>query len=317
MNERKEIIEKFIRTPFANLLIGLGLEKNKLITNILVKDGKENGVTFFLGNKKNALFSIDHLLTIKEYPDKRNIVGWFFFNGMESLDKLNSLIAELPPELLNNIQKPGLHNGSLPKFKCNLYTMEQLFECEPILNYFQAKFNKPFDQRKIQLILHPELEKEDELIETEILFNDPNFQELIDHIQPDSWRNIEKLEAKMKDMTPKARQRTSMYIERGKIAKDVKKLTGFKCQICEALGLPPHGFKKEKSNEPYVESHHVISVSTLVEGLLSIKNIMTLCANHHRQMHYGNVSPIEYDGEYFVFKIDDTPIKIKKISIND
>jgi predicted restriction endonuclease len=69
----------------------------------------------------------------------------------------------------------------------------------------------------------------------------------------------------------------------------VKKATGYRCQLGEALGLPPHGFKKP-NGVPYVEAHHVMPVSKLKIGSLSLSNILTLCANLHKQMHYRCVS---------------------------
>ena len=68
----------------------------------------------------------------------------------------------------------------------------------------------------------------------------------------------------------------------------VKQANGFKCQLREALGLNPIGFLK-KDGQPYVEAHHVMPVSKTEVGSLAASNVMTLCANHHRQMHYGEI----------------------------
>ena len=53
--------------------------------------------------------------------------------------------------------------------------------------------------------------------------------------------------------------------------------------------MDPVGFIKA-DGEPYVEAHHATPVSALEVGSLSATNIMILCANHHRQMHYGAVT---------------------------
>jgi predicted restriction endonuclease len=68
----------------------------------------------------------------------------------------------------------------------------------------------------------------------------------------------------------------------------VKKATGFKCQLCEALGRNPIRFVKE-NGEPHVEAHHVTPVCKQEIGSLAASNIMTLCPNHHRQMHYDRI----------------------------
>lgn len=113
--------------------------------------------------------------------------------------------------------------------------------------------------------------------------------------------------------TPEVKQKISRSIERGKIGTLAKKHNEFKCQICEALGDDPHSFIK-KSGEPYIEAHHVIPVSELQIGSLSATNIMTLCANHHRQMHYGNVS-VEIEADHFNVALDGKLLTLKRCSL--
>jgi predicted HNH restriction endonuclease len=112
--------------------------------------------------------------------------------------------------------------------------------------------------------------------------------------------------------TPEAKQKTSLAIERGPIGNAVKKATGHKCQLCEALGLPPYGFKK-RNGVPYVEAHHVTPVSELQIGSLAASNILTLCANHHRQMHYGDVS-VEIHDKLFVILFEGQQIILQRMS---
>ena len=63
------------------------------------------------------------------------------------------------------------------------------------------------------------------------------------------------------------------------------------------------GFLK-KSGIPYVEAHHVTLVSTGQTGVLSPSNIMTLCANHHRQIHYGRIE-LRLTDRTFELRVDD------------
>lgn len=95
------------------------------------------------------------------------------------------------------------------------------------------------------------------------------------------------IERRYRNATPEVKARVSRYIERGAVGALVKRINGFKCQICEALGMDPIGFRKP-SGEPYVEAHHVMQVSNLEIGSLAASNILTACANHHRQLHYGD-----------------------------
>src|SRR5690606_19022505 len=112
--------------------------------------------------------------------------------------------------------------------------------------------------------------------------------------------DITSLEEKYRDAVPEVKERVSRYIERGTIAQKYKRKTGYKCQICEAMGLNPYSFKKT-NGEYYIETHHVNPVSKLKAGSLSTINLITVCANHHRQLHYGNVEIKENTNEFFLF----------------
>ncbi len=111
------------------------------------------------------------------------------------------------------------------------------------------------------------------------------------------------IEDRYRDARPEVRERVSRTIERGRVGALVKKLNGFKCQICEALGDDPIGFLK-LSGEPYVEAHHVMPVSKREIGSLAASNVLTACPNHHRQLHYGQVE-VSITPTNFVIKIDD------------
>jgi predicted RNA-binding protein with PUA-like domain len=107
-------------------------------------------------------------------------------------------------------------------------------------------------------------------------------------ISPDK---LAELEAQFLHASPEVKERVSRTIERGPMGALVKRANGFRCQICAALGLDPIGFKK-KSGELYVEAHHAMPVSKKQIGCLAASNILTLCANHHREVHFGCVEII-------------------------
>lgn len=121
------------------------------------------------------------------------------------------------------------------------------------------------------------------------------------------------MEQKYLKANPEVKERLSRTIERGPIGALVKKARGYKCQICEALGVVPFGFLK-KNGEPYVEAHHVMPVSKGQIGSLSASNIMVLCANHHRQMHYGGIE-VRIGEEAFEFVIAGVAVKIPRSAI--
>lgn len=141
-----------------------------------------------------------------------------------------------------------------------------------------------------------------------------DFIKIIGDTTADTLKDIEKLEKKMKNQRPQIKQRISSYIERGAISNKAKKLNNYRCSVCKSLGFPTNSFKKT-NGDIYIETHHVQPVSTAKVGVLSITNLMTVCANHHRQLHYGNVELIKNSNSYFTFIIDEQRIDIEKIKI--
>lgn len=130
---------------------------------------------------------------------------------------------------------------------------------------------------------------------------------------PDLVNALQSVEDKYTDAAPEVKERQSRYIERGPAGAKVKKLNKFKCQICEALGRNPHAFEKP-NGEPYVEAHHVMPVSKLKKGSLNAANIMTVCANHHRQLHFGGVE-VSIEANYFEMDIDGLHIRIPRPTV--
>jgi len=133
------------------------------------------------------------------------------------------------------------------------------------------------------------------------------------HPLSEQARNVAKLEERALQESPKEKIMTGLEIERGPIGGIVKKRNGYRCQICNALGMEPHAFKK-KDGIPYVEAHHVMPVSERQIGSLSASNVMTLCANHHRQMHYGDVS-VEIWEATFEIRLAGKPISVARLSL--
>ena len=112
---------------------------------------------------------------------------------------------------------------------------------------------------------------------------------------------------------PELREKVSKQIERGPIGQKLKKHNGYRCQLCEALGHDPISFVKA-SGKPYVEAHHVTPVSELQIGSLGAGNIMILCANHHRQMHFGDVV-VERGEHEFLVKLDGIETRIRRFGL--
>jgi hypothetical protein len=113
--------------------------------------------------------------------------------------------------------------------------------------------------------------------------------------------------------SPEVKERVSKYIERGSVGRFVKKALGFKCQICDGLGRESLGFRM-RNGELYVEAHHVMPVSVGKVGSLAASNVMVVCANHHRQLHYGEIG-VMITETTFDLMIDNCDLKIPRLRI--
>ncbi|HKA77107.1 MAG TPA: EVE domain-containing protein [Pseudolabrys sp.] len=132
-------------------------------------------------------------------------------------------------------------------------------------------------------------------------------------VVPNTADQVADLEKKFRTASPKRKERVSRTIERGPVGAIVKRFNKFKCQVCEALGLSPIGFLK-RTGDPYVEAHHVMPVSKGQIGSLAASNILTVCANHHREMHYGNVA-VKINKSKFVLKFPARRIEISRCNL--
>ncbi len=133
--------------------------------------------------------------------------------------------------------------------------------------------------------------------------NIENVDDLLDLIEIDN---------KYRNAKPEVKEVISKKIERGAFANKFKQIAEYKCMVCDEMGLNPLSFKKS-NGEYYVEVHHVIPVSGLLVGSLSTANLITVCANHHRQLHYGDCQIEEIDDIKFVFRIDNQQYIIHKL----
>lgn len=128
----------------------------------------------------------------------------------------------------------------------------------------------------------------------------PHPDRLVDRLE----RRLKELDIENQAKPPQQLEALAKRYERDpELTKIIKLLRGGKCQIC--------GFSfKTKSGDDYSECHHLEHLAD--SGLDISSNILVLCANHHRQFHYGNVellnrSPgtieVSLDGAHYICKI--------------
>jgi predicted HNH restriction endonuclease/predicted RNA-binding protein with PUA-like domain len=198
---------------------------------------------------------------------------------------------------------PTVNIRYLKSYAARPLTIEQLRTERPdvsrlLLNGFQAA-SFPITDRDFHAVMALLGEDLDELAPS------PNDNPVADQLAA--------LERKYMNASPEVKVRVSKGIERGPVGNLVKKTNGFKCQVCEALGNNPIGFLK-KNGEPYIEAHHVMPVSTKEVGSLSASNVMTVCANHHRQLHYGGIE-VRISDKTFELQMGGLPITIQRLII--
>lgn len=131
----------------------------------------------------------------------------------------------------------------------------------------------------------------------------------------DSRTGIEALNKIYENVDIEKKERIIQVVERGKIAIDFKKYVGFKCQICESMGLDLYSFKK-KNGEYYSEAHHIVPVNDALNSKLSVDNLISVCPNHHSQIHFGDVDLISNNDDYIEYKIDGKLVKIEKVKLS-
>jgi predicted HNH restriction endonuclease len=71
---------------------------------------------------------------------------------------------------------------------------------------------------------------------------------------------------------------------------------GAACQICGYYFLTA-------KDERYVECHHLEYLAN--DGFDCSKNMLIVCANHHRQLHYGKTKILNHTSEQVIIEIDD------------
>lgn len=180
-------------------------------------------------------------------------------------------------------------------------TIEKLKEARPGLS--------PFLLNGLQASSFP-ISREDFRAVLELLGEEPDALAGVGSESPATVDALTILEERYLNAVPELRERISRSIERGPVGNAVKKANGFRCLVCEALGRDPIGFRKP-NGDPYVEAHHVMPVAKGEIGSLAASNIITVCANHHRELHYGCVG-VQMREDGFELSLPGGPVSIPR-----
>lgn len=189
-----------------------------------------------------------------------------------------------------------LHNPlTIDSIKAQCPTISPL-----LLNGFQAS-SFPITAQDFHEILSLLGEEQDEL-------PIPNEPTLI------TLKQLAQLEQHYLYAAPEVREIISRRIERGAIGDLVKKANHYECQLCKALGREPVAFCKP-DGQPYVEAHHVVPVAQGQVGSLSAANVISVCANHHRQLHYGGIH-VQIGANQFLVCLPQAEIRIPRFQVD-
>ncbi len=119
---------------------------------------------------------------------------------------------------------------------------------------------------------------------------------------PDIMRRISSLNRKYQHMVPERRERVSNEVERApQVSRWLKAFRDYTCQICGTEGF------HTKDNSRYVEVHHIQELHKLLPKSLCSENVLVVCANCHRKMHFADVE----------ISADPNAPRVLRISIND
>ncbi|MEM7474704.1 MAG: HNH endonuclease [Planctomycetota bacterium] len=127
----------------------------------------------------------------------------------------------------------------------------------------------------------------------------------------DQLESIRRLNKHYSTLEPEIRaRRVELHLDRGKSVTDcLKNLLGGECQVCGEKGF------QKKDGTTYVESHHLTQVATLQPGILCSDNIVLLCANCHREIHYGAEVEVSADHEYIFVRLSRYEARIRRNTI--
>lgn len=134
----------------------------------------------------------------------------------------------------------------------------------------------------------------------------------VDHERQALIDLIRTVDAEYATAIPEIREQIARRIERGPIGAYLKELAGYECQVCKAMLIPSVGFVMPNGT-PYVEAHHITQVSSQEPGILSSSNVLIVCANHHRQLHYGRAEVKKSTESKLEVELDGTEYEIPKL----
>jgi predicted HNH restriction endonuclease len=185
--------------------------------------------------------------------------------GQDRADQLPS-VEQLCDLILHTLQTFG---GS--GFKDRIYT--NIVELGQI-----PKYLTPSKQRKIKTWFKRaviDLEKHG-LVENSSGFLTAKWKEAVEPKPADDFDAINDIET---DTPDRVTRYNTVYARNPAIRAAVMKRAKGKCEFCGAFGFT------SVDGTPYLECHHIVALAN--DGADRMTNVIALCANHHREAHFG------------------------------
>lgn len=118
---------------------------------------------------------------------------------------------------------------------------------------------------------------------------------------------LETLNKRFRTLEPNVHERLVHQIDRPtSISNALKKRQNYVCQICGC-----EGFEKRTGGR-YAEAHHLIALHELVPGSLVTDNILVVCANCHRKLHYADVEITDVSDTALDISINGTKYHVER-----
>lgn len=122
-------------------------------------------------------------------------------------------------------------------------------------------------------------------------------------LQSTAWMDVKDFHTRHREWIKNRRKAIIQHIDLNRYERDhalitrLKQQRGARCQVC--------GFTFRKNDgTDYCEIHHLEALAN--GGYDVASNCLVLCANCHRQFHYGNVKIINHTATNLVVQIDGT-----------
>lgn len=300
MYTESEVFEKLISKAESESLDSEVFSIYNKIKNLLPVE-YQNQYTFCLTKEEYLAINIMNYRVFAIYLKKKN----FFVEICYPTEK----IADLIPEILEKmpVKEDEIFNFNVAPCSAVCFKINQILKFSDLEwgNFVEAVHSLA-NAKKSKLQKH----------NIEIIWDkDAELNNI--HVSMAGINNeLKILNESLKDKTPKLKETIVKKVERGIIGKKVKELNNYRCQICDAFGLKQNSFLMKNSNNYYVETHHVVPVKELKPGTLAIENLITVCANHHRQIHYGNVELKDITDDEIVYNFEGKNIVLKKSKIS-